>query len=84
MGIMPRMAATLTYLRGLKPLGKAGFAFGSHGWAAKGSEEAARYLEAMQMKPVREPLACRFAPDAATLEACRAAGRALAEVAQRA
>ena len=83
MGIMPRMAATLTYLRGLKPLGKAGFAFGSYGWAAKGVDEAACYLEAMQMKPVCEPLICRYAPDAETLEACRAAGRALAEVAHQ-
>ena len=83
MGILPRMAATLTYLRGLKPVGKAGFAFGSYGWAAKGCEEVAGYLQAMNMTPVCEPLACRFAPDAAVLEKCRAAGRALAEVASR-
>mgnify|MGYP003586367760 CR=1 FL=1 len=84
MGIMPRMAATLTYLRGLKPLDKSCFAFGSHGWANKGSEEVAGYLHAMQMKPVCEPVACRFAPDAETLSKCRAAGRALAEVALKA
>ena len=82
MGIMPRMAATLTYLRGLKPVGKTGFAFGSHGWASKGAEEVAQYLQAMQMKPVCETLTSRFAPDADTLAACRAAGRALAEAAQ--
>jgi flavorubredoxin len=81
MGIMPRLAATLTYLRGLKPVGKAGFAFGSYGWAPKGAEEAAQYLQAMKMEPVCEPVTCRFVPDAATLERCRAAGRALAEVA---
>lgn len=84
MGIMPRMAATLTYLRGLKPVGKAGFAFGSFGWASKGAEEVAGYLQAMQVKPVCEPLSCRFAPDAETLAKCRAAGRALAEVALKA
>ncbi len=84
MGIMPRMAATLTYLRGLKPLGKSCFAFGSYGWAAKGTEEVSQYLQAMQMAPVCEPVTCRFAPDAATLAGCRAAGRALAEVARKA
>ena len=78
------MAASLTYLRGLKPVGKAGFTFGSYGWAAKGSEEVAGYLQAMQMKPVCEPVSCRFAPDAETLAKCRAAGRALAEVALQA
>jgi flavorubredoxin len=84
MGLMPRLAATLTYLRGLKPLGKAGFVFGSYGWAPKGVEEVSQYLQAMQVKPVCEPVACRFAPDAATLEKCRVAGRALAEVALKA
>jgi len=84
MGIMPRMAATLTYLRGLKPVGKAGFAFGSYGWAAKGVEEVAQYLQAMQATPVCEPVSCRFAPDAATLGKCHAAGRALAEIALKA
>lgn len=81
MGLMPRMAATLTYLRGLKPLGKVGFVFGSYGWAPKGVEEVSHYLQAMQVTPVCEPVSCRFAPDAVTLEKCRAAGRALAEVA---
>lgn len=84
MSILPRMAATLTYLRGLKPLGKSCFAFGSYGWAAKGAEEVAQYLQAMQMSPVCEPVSCRFVPDAATLEKCRVAGRALAAVALKA
>jgi flavorubredoxin len=84
MSILPRMAATLTYLRGLKPMGKSCFAFGSFGWASKGCEEVAQYLQAMQMTPVCEPVACRFVPDAATLEKCRAAGRALAAVALKA
>jgi len=84
MGLMPRLAATLTYLRGLRPIGKAGFAFGSYGWAAKGVEEVSQYLQAMQVKPVCEPVTCRFAPDAETLAKCRAAGRALAEVALKA
>jgi flavorubredoxin len=83
-GLMPRMAATLTYLRGLKPAGKASFAFGSYGWAAKGAEEVASYLAAMQTAPVRDTLTVRFAPDAATLDQCREAGRLLAQAAMKA
>ncbi len=79
MGIMPRLAATLTYLRGLKPAGKAGFAFGSYGWASKGVEEVGAYLSAMQVEAVHEPITCRFRPDAATLARCREAGRLLAQ-----
>ena len=80
-GIMPRMAATLTYLRGLKPKGKSSLAFGSYGWAPKNIEELNRYLTEMEATPVCAPVSCRFAPDAETLDKCRAAGRALAAVA---
>ncbi len=77
-GIMPRMAATMTYLRGLKPVGKAGIVFGSYGWAARGADELAGYLQTMQVTPLGEPITCRFRPDAAMLEKCREACRMLA------
>jgi len=80
-GIMPRMAATLTYLRGLKPKGKSCLVFGSYGWAQKNIEEMKRYLAEMEAPPVCEPVSCRFAPCPDTLEKCRAAGRALAATA---
>jgi flavorubredoxin len=80
-GIMPRMAAALTYLRGLRPIGKTSFAFGSYGWAPRGMDELKRYLEEMHMPPVAEAIACRFRPTAETLEKCREAGRLLARAA---
>ncbi len=80
-GLMPRVAACLTYVRGLKPAGKTAFAFGSYGWASKGAEEADGYLKAMGCTLLQAPITCRFVPDEATLEACREAGRALAAVA---
>jgi len=81
-GIMPRMAATLTYLRGLKPKGKSCLAFGSYGWAPKNIGELTHYLAEMEATPVCDPISCRFAPGPDTLEACRAAGGALAAVAR--
>ncbi|MEG1479553.1 MAG: FprA family A-type flavoprotein [Kiritimatiellia bacterium] len=80
-GMMPRMAACLTYVRGLRPTGKKVFVFGSYGWAGKGVEEAQGYLKAMGCEEIAAAVTCRFAPKEATLEACRAAGRALAAVA---
>jgi flavorubredoxin len=84
LGIMPRMASALTYLRGLKPKGKSGVAFGSYGWVSRGSEEVAAYMKAMNMEFVCEPIACQYSPDEATLERCREAGRALARIALQA
>ena len=84
-GLMPRMAAALTYLRGLKVVnGKASLAFGSYGWASKGAEEAAAYLEQMHTVPVAPTLTCRFKPTGEVLASCREAGRKLAEVALKA
>ncbi|MEI6210481.1 MAG: FprA family A-type flavoprotein [bacterium] len=78
-GIMPRMAATLTYLRGLKPVGKTGLVFGSYGWAARGSDELVQYLQSMQVTLLGEPMTCKFVPDPAMLQKCREAGRLLAQ-----
>jgi len=78
-GIMPRLASALTYLRGLRPAGKLGMAFGSHGWATSGSDEIVKYLQVLQVMQVCEPVVCKFRPDAATLEKCREVGRLLAQ-----
>lgn len=78
MNLLPRMAAALTYVRGLRPAGKFGFAFGSYGWGSKGPEEAAKYLADMQVEQIVPPLTTRFHPDSAVLEKCRELGRELA------
>jgi len=78
-GMMPSMARTLTYLKGLKPADKAALAFGSYGWAQKGASEVEAYLTGMKAELLRPALACRYRPDETMLEACREAGRLLAQ-----
>jgi flavorubredoxin len=77
--LMPEVAATLTYLKGLRPVGKAGFAFGSCGWAGGGARDVEEYLKAMKFDLLREPLECKFVPDDDTLKECRRSGRELAD-----
>ena len=79
--LMPRVAAALTYIRGLKPAGKKALAFGSYGWASKGAQEAETYLKAFGCELLVPAITCRFAPDAETLDKCREAGRLLAQAA---
>jgi len=81
--LMPEMAAALTYLKGLRPQGKAGFAFGSYGWAKGGAGDVEQYLKAMKFDILREPLQCQFVPTKDVLDECRAAGRCLTQVAQK-
>lgn len=76
--LMPQAAAVLTYLKGLKPSRKAGFAFGSYGWTKAGIKDVERYLESMKFDLLREPLVSQYVPDAEKLEECRQAGAMLA------
>ena len=82
-GMMPMVSAVLTYLEGLRPVDKAGFSFGSHGWSAGGAEAVGRWLEAMKWEIVREPLKTQYRPTPEVLDECRRAGRTLAEKARQ-
>ena len=77
-GMMPVAASVLTYLKGLKPVGKAAFAFGSYGWGKGGPEAVEEHLRAMKWEILREPLRAQFRPTREVLGECREAGKKLA------
>ncbi|MHC4871000.1 MAG: FprA family A-type flavoprotein [Planctomycetota bacterium] len=80
MGMMPMVAAVLTYLKGLRPHDKAGFAFGSHGWGKGGAEAINEELNQFHnFEILRDPLKCKFRPTAEFLQECREEGRKLGE-----
>ncbi len=81
-GLMPMAGAVLTYLKGLRPVGKVGFAFGSHGWSGGGPEAVNEYLRAMKWEVPREPLKAQYRPTPNVLDECRAVGGMLAEKAR--
>lgn len=82
-GMMPMAGAVLTYLSGLRPVGKAGFAFGSYGWGKGGPEAIHRRLEEMEWEILREPLRAQYRPTSKVLDECRAAGKILAQKAKQ-
>jgi flavorubredoxin len=75
--LMPEVAATLTYLKGLRPVGKAALAFGSHGWSGGGARDVNACLAEMKLDVIRTPIETMYLPDAAVLDSCREAGRVL-------
>ncbi len=77
--LMPAMAAALTYLKGLGPARKKGFAFGSYGWSKGGARDVEGYLTDMKVEILREAIECQFVPTEEVLEECYEAGRMLAE-----
>jgi flavorubredoxin len=78
-GMMPMVGAALTYLKGLRPAGKAGFAFGSYGWGKGGPEAVHEHLEAMKWEILRPPLKAQYRPTSDMLKECRQAGTMLGE-----
>ena len=63
-GMMPMAAAALCHLEGLRPLGKAAFAFGSYSWGRGGAEAVEEALRRMEWEIIREPLRARYRPHA--------------------
>lgn len=56
------MAAFLEDLKGLKPTGKIGAAFGSYGWAAKAVQQMEEELQEAGIEVVEAGLSSKFAP----------------------
>ncbi len=80
--LLPTMADMLTYLKGLKPKGLIGAAFGSYGWSGESIGQVREYLTAIGVEMVREDLRVKFVPGDADLEACHQLGLSIAEYLQ--
>ncbi|MFZ1932980.1 MAG: FprA family A-type flavoprotein [Thermoguttaceae bacterium] len=78
-GMMPMAAATLCYLEGLRPLGKAAVAFGSYGWGPGGPEAVDAALRRLGWEILRDPLRAHYRPTAEILGECRQVGQLLAD-----
>lgn len=76
--MMPMMGATLTYLKGLSPRNKAGFAFGSFGWSKGGAGDVEEILREMEWEITRKAIRSPYRPTDEILEECRQAGEELA------
>jgi flavorubredoxin len=75
--MLPTVADVMTYLKGLRPSNKAGFAFGSYGWSRGGPEEVEGILQGMKVDLLRPLLKANFKPSEELLGECREAGRLL-------
>ncbi len=77
--LVPAMADVLTYLRGLKPKNKIGFAFGSFGWSGESLKQLNAYLDEINVQKTNDGISCKYSPSKEVLEQCYNAGRELAE-----
>lgn len=74
-GMLPRMADMLCYMKGLRPVGKIGAAFGSYGWSGEAVKLITKSLEEMKIKVLNPGLSLQFVPDHEGLRKCVELGR---------
>ena len=76
---LPTMGKFLTYIRGLKPRNRVGFAFGSYGWAPKVVKELDSIMDELGWEHPVDSVNLNYVPDDEELEAVREKGRQLAK-----
>jgi flavorubredoxin len=76
-GMLPSIGALMTYLKGLRPRKKLGFAFGSYGWGGQGAKEVAAAIKGMGWDMPLDLINTVYNPDESELEALRKAGMKL-------
>jgi flavorubredoxin len=77
-GMFPTVSDFLTYMKGLKPVGKIGAAFGSYGWSGEAPKLITQELESMQFEIVA-PTRKQFVPDGKSLEESYEFGRVIGQ-----
>lgn len=77
-GMMPAMADFLCYMKGLRPTGKIGVAFGSYGWSGEAVRQVTESLREMNFRVDEDGIRIQYAPAKADLEKCFELGRRLA------
>jgi flavorubredoxin len=73
--LFPTVADTLTYMKGLKPIGRIGGAFGSYGWSGEAVKLITAELEAMKFDMVAPGVKVQYVPDGESLDGCFEYGR---------
>ncbi len=79
-GMLPTMGAFLTYLRGLCPKNRIGFAFGSYGWGGQAVGEIERVMRELNWQVPLSGVNLQWVPDDEELDEVREQGSKLAEI----
>ncbi|MGC8872800.1 MAG: FprA family A-type flavoprotein, partial [Caldimicrobium sp.] len=78
-GLLPTVSGFLTYMKGFRPRGKVGAAFGSYGWSGESVKILNQYLQEIQAEIVHEGLKVKYVPDEKVLLEGRELGKAAAK-----
>jgi len=77
-GMYPTVADFLCYMKGLRPQGKIGLAFGSFGWGGGATKAFLAELKARGVEIIESPLQFQLLPDKEELNQCKQLGKKVA------
>ena len=77
--IFPTVADILVYLKGLKPVGLIGAAFGSYGWSGESVKQVEELLSGMKVEIAAEAQRVKYVPTGEILATCRRLGETIAK-----
>jgi flavorubredoxin len=80
MGVLPTVGAFLTYLEGLRPKNRIGFAFGSYGWGEQSVKKIAAVMSALGWDMPIDGVKTQYIPDQDELASIREVGAELGAV----
>lgn len=69
-GMLPRMADMIAYMKGLRPTGKIGAAFGSYGWGGEAPRLLDAFIAEMKFESAGECLRVNYVPSKDDLSKC--------------
>ena len=73
-GYLPSMGAFLTYIKGLRPMNRIGFAFGSFGWGGQAAGEIEKVMKEMGWEMPLECVNIKYIPDDDELKTVKVTG----------
>ena len=78
-GMLPQMADVLCYMKGLRPAGKIGAAFGSYGWGGEAVKLINAAMEEMKIELIDPGVRINYVPTRDDLKQCVELGRKVAQ-----
>ncbi|MBF0510417.1 MAG: flavodoxin domain-containing protein [Deltaproteobacteria bacterium] len=79
-GMMPMLSDMLCYIKGLRPTGKIGAAFGSYGWSGEAVDLINKRMEESKIEVVDPGVKVKYVPDHAALRPCVDLGRKIGKM----
>jgi flavorubredoxin len=79
-GMLPSMGAFLTYIKGLRPKNRLGFAFGSYGWSGQAAGQIQEVMKELKWELPKEIVKINYIPETDEMESLKNIGRELGDI----